>query len=321
MKEALFHTPVALIFWARPEHFRRVFECVQRLRPSRLYLIQDGPREGRGDEERILACRRIAQCIDWDCQVTEDYSPVNLGCGARPMSGITEVFRREERAIILEDDCLPDMSFFPYCEYLLKRYRDDERVGLISGLNHFGEYDAGDVDCFFARAAAIGGWATWRRAWRMYDFALRDADEASLRRIRESIPHRRAAEAMDATFRRAKQELSRGERVSYWDIQWEFMKYGQNMLGVVPARNLITNIGLGEGSTHSGDLRLLPKPIAQFFDRPTVPMPIPPRCPGQVLPEWGYDKRYYDAVYPPWPVGLYRSAARRVKKMYYGRRP
>ncbi len=318
MRDALFHTPVALIFFNRPEHFERVFGQVRRLRPSRLYLIQDGPREGRGDEEKILACRRIAGEIDWDCRVTEDYSPVNLGCGQRPMSGIAGVFRREERAIILEDDCLPDMSFFPYCEGLLKQYRDDERIALVSGLNHFGEYDAGEADCFFARAAAIGGWATWRRAWRMYDFTMEGAEDGKLlAKLRDSIPHRRAASRMTAEFSRARRELVAGEKVSYWDVQWEFMKYGQHMLGIVPSRNLITNIGLGEGSTHSGDIRLLPRPIAGFFGRPSFPMPLPPRCPGRVLPEWGYDRRYYDAVYPPLPVRAMRWAVRRAKKWAY----
>ena len=160
-------SPVALIFFNRPDTLEKVFEKVRKVRPEKLFLIQDGPRNEK-DFEKIAECRTIVENVDWECEVIKDYSNVNLGCGVRPQSGITNALKQVDRLIILEDDCVPEESFFEYCDEMLEKYKDDERICYISGLNHFESWDCGDNDYFFAKTGAIAAWATWRRSWSEY---------------------------------------------------------------------------------------------------------------------------------------------------------
>ena len=165
---------VAMIFFNRPDCFEKVFKAVAEQRPSRLYLIQDGPRATRPkDKDNIEKCRDIIKDIDWDCKVTKIFSDTNLGCGRRIFSGLTEVFKKEEFAVIIEDDILIGDSFLPFCKQMDERYRNDERIGQISGMNHLGVYKDCPYDYFFATCGgAIWGWATWRRVWETLDWEL-----------------------------------------------------------------------------------------------------------------------------------------------------
>ena len=120
---------VTLIFFNRPNTLEKVFEKVKQAKPPKLFLIQDGAREGNSEDlHRIKKCRSIVENIDWECEVYKNYSDTNLGCGVRPQSGITWVLSQVESTIILEDDCVPDMTFFPYCDEMLEKYKDDERI-------------------------------------------------------------------------------------------------------------------------------------------------------------------------------------------------
>lgn len=157
-------SPVLLIFFNRPDTFQQVFEQVRKAKPPRLILAQDGPRNEM-DKEGILLCRKIAEKIDWNCEVVREYSEVNLGCGIRPQSAISKALELFDRVIILEDDCVPAESFFRYCDEMLEKYRDDERIAYISGLNHFETWDCGEQDYFFTKTGAIWGWATWANKW------------------------------------------------------------------------------------------------------------------------------------------------------------
>lgn len=160
-------TPILLIFFNRPTAFAQVFEKVREAKPKTLILAQDGARNER-DHAGIQACRKIAESVDWNCEVIRDYSSENLGCGMKPFTAITNALQKFEKIIILEDDCIPSQSFFRYCDELLERYKNDDRIAYISGLNHFERWDCGDYDYFFSRAASIGAWATWQNRWMRY---------------------------------------------------------------------------------------------------------------------------------------------------------
>lgn len=248
-------SPVLMIFFNRPDTFAQVFEQVRAARPKTLILAQDGPR-GEQDQAGIDACRAIAETIDWDCDVTRLYSDVNLGCGVRPQSAITYALEQHDRVIILEDDCVPSPTFFRYCDELLERYKDDTRVTYISGLNHFETWDCGGYDYFFSRVAAIWGWATWRRAWMpFYDYSvngIHDKYRIKLyqQQIGDNVIYRRYLSAL----KEANAAAETGKKLSYWDTQWGFAKFTQNMLAIVPRVNLISNIGIGASSTHAKKL-------------------------------------------------------------------
>ena len=162
-------TPIVFIVFNRPDKARRVFSQIRDARPQRLFLIADGPRESRpGELLKCLESRSILNDIDWDCELTIDFSDVNLGCRKRITTGLDRVFAEVDEAIILEDDCLPDHSFFGFCEELLTRYRDDRRVFHIGGTNYLDrriQERMAAASYYFSRYNHCWGWATWRRAW------------------------------------------------------------------------------------------------------------------------------------------------------------
>ncbi|MCI7643636.1 MAG: glycosyltransferase family 2 protein, partial [Lentisphaeria bacterium] len=242
-------TPILLIFFNRPSTFEKVFEKVKKVQPETLILAQDGPRNS-DDNANIKKCREIAEKIDWPCSVIKDYSEVNLGCGVRPQSAISSALEKFEQVIILEDDCIPSDSFFPYCEELLERYKDDERIAYISGLNHFESWDCGESDYFFTKAGAIWGWATWRRAWKSYYdyYAHSIADAYIVKLYAQQINNKHIFDLRMSALQRANASQKNNEKLSYWDTQWGFANYTQNMLVIVPRVNLIHNIGVGTTS-------------------------------------------------------------------------
>ena len=151
MREIPLDTPVAFIIFNRPESTARVFESISRARPRQLFVIADGPRAHRADEpQRCMLTRRIIDRIDWRCEVVTHYSEENLGCRNRVSTGLSWLFEKVPEAIILEDDCVPHPTFFPYCVELLDRYRDDSRVGMISGDNFQFGRRAGDGSYYFS---------------------------------------------------------------------------------------------------------------------------------------------------------------------------
>ena len=158
-------TPVAFIIFNRPSLTQIVFNTIRQAKPKQLFVIADGARFPE-EKEKCQQARDIIRQVDWDCEVLANYSDVNLGCGKRISSGISWVFEHVEAAIILEDDCLPHLSFFRYCENLLDYYRDDERVMAIGGDNFQDGNKKTPYSYYFSKYPHVWGWATWRRAWK-----------------------------------------------------------------------------------------------------------------------------------------------------------
>ncbi len=243
-------TPVALIIFNRPELTQRVFTEIAKARPSKLFVIADGPRPERaGEAERCAAARSVIERVDWDCEVFKNYSDVNLGCGRRPATGISWVFEQVAEAIILEDDCVPHPTFFPFCEELLERYRHDERVMCISGINPESSFRAIPLSYRFSRLNLCWGWASWRRAWRHFDMTLRRW--GTLRGtswLADILEDQRVVGAYKRVFDRA---FTQQGEVDFWDYQWTFACWAQQGLSIVPSTALIANIGFGEEATHT----------------------------------------------------------------------
>ena len=216
-----------------------------------LLVIADGPRAGRmGEAQKCAEVRAVIETgVDWPCEVRKNYAAANLGCGRRVTSGLDWVFEQVGEAIILEDDCLPDATFFPYCEELLERYRDDERVSLIAGCNFQpeGVRRGGGETYYFSRYMHCWGWASWRRAWRAHDHELLAWREGDAERW---IRAQAWTAAEKRWWRHALAETSEG-RIDTWDFPfvWPHMMAGR--LGVVAQPNLVTNLGFGPDATHT----------------------------------------------------------------------
>lgn len=241
-------SPVLLIVFNRPEPTAKVFDAIRAARPPRLYVAADGAREGRaGEAERCAEVRRIATAVDWPCEVRTLLRERNLGCKRAVSGAIDWFFEQEPEGIVLEDDVLPLPSFFPYVEELLERYRDDTRVGLVSGCNLISHRAAEGDSYVFSRHPHIWGWASWRRAWRTFDVTMgewpawRHAGLAALAEGSWRLEH----------YWRYRFDAVHAGKIDTWDYQWVFALWRSGMLSITPARNLTTNLGFGADATHT----------------------------------------------------------------------
>jgi hypothetical protein len=255
MPEFQLKTPIAFIIFNRPDTTERVFAEIAKAKPPKLLVVGDGARPNRaGESGKVSAARAIIQRVDWSCEVLTNFSDVNLGCKKRVSSGIDWVFSQVEDAIILEDDCLPDPTFFRYCQEMLERYRNDKRIGIISGDNfQFGQRYGTD-SYYLSKYVHIWGWATWRDRWAgSYDVSIsswpRVRDEG---RLADMVGDSREAVYWAKIFER----VFKGE-IDTWDYQWVYANWIEGRSTILPAVNLISNIGFDKNATHTtGDSEL-----------------------------------------------------------------
>lgn len=298
--EIRYSVPVAIIVFNRVALAEKMLKCLEQIRPQQLFVISDGAREDRpGEREKVAQVRALFEQVSWSCEIYRNYAKKNMGCDYRVPSGISWVFEQVDRAIILEDDCIPSEQFFQYVRNMLDRYENDPRVMMISGSNHMQKYDIPASCCFTARVYTWG-WATWRRAWEHYC-----DDESEWNRIQqdgtlaEVYPYR--------TRYYVKKELNyyfeRGK--CPWDYLWWISCMGAGGLCAVPKVNLITNEGFGEDATHTqeqGD-----------YQGEVFPMDFPLVFPKQVVRDRNFD-RYDRGLNPPWK---FVRAFRKIKRILF----
>jgi hypothetical protein len=299
-------TPVAFLIFNRPDSTRRVFEAIRRARPKQLLVVADGARSDHPtDAELCQATRAVIKEVDWDCQVLLNYADVNLGCGLRQSTGISWVFEQVEAAIILEDDCLPHPSFFPYCEALLHAYRDDERVMHIAGTNFQFGREPSLYSYYFSRYAHCWGWASWRRAWQHFDFSMKLWPQfRSQQWLAGCLETQRAL----AFWHRAFDGVYSQDKMHIWSYQWMFACWSQNGLSILPKVNLISNIGFYPGATHTNT----PSDRSPFanmrVEELTLPLQHPPYVMRNVEADAFTQMTYYD-------LALYIRAMWKVQRM------
>lgn len=236
--------PVLFLVFNRPEQTARVFEAIRQARPSRLYVAADGPRPDRPrDAQACAQTRAIATEIDWPCQLHTLMRDFNLGCAQAVSQAITWFFEQEEEGIVIEDDCLPDASFFPYCSRLLHRYRHDQRVGQVCGFNLLPEESA-TYDYFASHFGWSWGWGAWRRSWSAYDRMMASWPELKSGNFHRQHPfYPERCRIFDAAYQRLWRET--------WDYQWHYALASQGQLSLVPSVSLVQNIGFTADATHT----------------------------------------------------------------------
>ena len=297
---------VVLLVFNRPDTTRRVFEAIRAARPARLLVVADGPRPGReGEAEACEQARDVIRTLDWDCQVVQHYAEENLGCARRLASGLDWVFSQVDRAIILEDDCVPDPSFFPYCAELLERFADDSRVMAISGDNFQSGPPRTGYSYYFSRFVHIWGWATWRRAWQQFDLTMEAWPEVRDGGWLGDLLGDPEAE----TYWRTLFDLAHRREIDTWDFAWLFAVWRSSGLTVLPATNLVENIGFDERATHTRT----PRPEVM---RAARGLALPLRHPPFVIRDARADRETQVRIYQPlrsrtlWQRGRDRIRAR-----------
>lgn len=255
--------PVLLLAFNRPETTAAVLESLRPVRPARVFFAVDGPRSGRdGEPERVAEVRRLAREIDWPCRVETLFRDRNLGCRAAVSEAIAWFFDHVEAGIVLEDDCVAHPSFFRFAAELLTRFRDDERVFMISGDNfQFGRRRS-RYSYYFSRHTHIWGWATWRRAWKHYDDRMTAWPELRAQGwLATILGNGAAADYWTRVF-----DATHQQRNDSWAYRWTYSAWTRQALTILPAVNLVSNIGFGDAATHTrlGTSRLARLPVQEM---------------------------------------------------------
>lgn len=289
---------VLLVFFNRPDTFSQVFTQVRLARPSRLFLYQDGPRDEH-DIEGVLACREIASQIDWECDVQRKYLDANQGCDPSVFRSLIWAFSQTDKLIILEDDCVPSQSFFPFCKEMLDRYENDKRIMMIAGFN-VDEVSSGITeDYFFTSAFSVWGWATWKRVADLWDcnYSFMQ-DEFNKRQLVALIRQRRCRPDIMKMFR--DHSVSGKE---YFETIVQAAMLLNTGLAIMPSKNQINNIGLTANSTHfSASLKTMPHRLRRIFTMKRMELHFPLKHPKNVFEDTSYRERLYliNAWGHPW---------------------
>jgi hypothetical protein len=241
--------PILLMVFNRPGTTELVMDSIRPARPQRLYVAADGPRDGKADEaERCAEVRRLATQVDWPCEVRTLFREGNLGCRNAVSSAITWFFEQEPEGIILEDDCLPSIDFFPYCAELLERYRDDKRVMTICGSAYANIRPDYRNSYYFSYYADMWGWATWRRAWQHYDSRMQKWPAFRTQGGLEALA---AGRPWHSSHWTALFNAAYEQRIDTWDYTWMFTVIEQGGLACYPVHNMISNLGYRPDATHT----------------------------------------------------------------------
>lgn len=242
-----FNTSILFLVFNRPDTTKKVFEKIREAKPPRLYVAADGPREERPGEENLCRkVREIATNVDWDCEVKTLFRDENLGCKHAVSSAIGWFFEQEEMGIILEDDCLPNDSFFQFCEELLHKYKDDEQVMTISG-NNFQPKKRTDNSYYFSKYMHCWGWASWSRAWESFNLEMNKWPDLKKDKFLSTIFDRKKAQKYwENIF-----DLVNDNKIDSWGYIWQYSIWKDGGVNILPEKNLVTNIGFGPDATHT----------------------------------------------------------------------
>jgi hypothetical protein len=244
----MFSTPILFLIFNRPQTTEKVFEKIRKQKPKRLFIAADGPRKNnQADVELCKITRNIVSKIDWECEVKTLFREENLGCGLAPAEAITWFFENVEQGIILEDDIDTDPSFFTFCEELLNYYKNDEQIMHISGSYFFTDLKPKDTtnSYYFSKQIHGWGWATWRRAWKFYDYDMKDWSSSNTDAQLKSYygDHYPFWKNIFSNMQFKGNDI--------WDYQWIFAVYKQNGIAINPTANLTKNIGFDTNATHT----------------------------------------------------------------------
>jgi len=245
----MFDIPILFLVYNRPQHTKKVLEVLEVLQPRKLYVAADGPKNTNQDIELCNETRSVIKSVNWKCEISYKYCETNKSCKIAVSEAISWFFEHEEMGIILEDDCLPDLSFFTFCKELLLKYKDNENIMHINGSNHLQgrNFNFKNESYYFSKLPHPWGWATWRRAWRKYDIGMNNFESFMIKNIISSfirlpIHQQKWIDILKRT---------KNNQIDTWDYQWFYSIWSQRGLVITPVKNLVTNIGFGNLATNT----------------------------------------------------------------------
>lgn len=294
--------PVVLFFFKRKDTMIKILDRVSMAKPSKIYLISDGARN-EIERNQVLECRNtVENHINWDCEVIKNYADVNKGVYDRIGLGAKWVFEKEEKAIFLEDDNLPETTFFEYCKELLDLYEDDNRVLWICGTNYLEEYEPKDHSSYvFTKHLLPCGWASWSKKFnRFYDGELKLLEDKSvIKKLKHQYSNKALYKQQLYSIQRTKYLLTNNKRSSSWDHQMSFSIRINGLYGISPRVNQIKNIGVDEFSEHGGT-SFKNVMTRRFCGMESKKLEFPLQHPRSVLPDNKYEKIVGNIILYPW---------------------
>ena len=304
-------TAVLFLVFNRPDTTTKVFQMIRQAKPPRLYVAADGARNNKvGEEEEIAKVREIATNVDWPCEVKTLFRDKNLGCKKAISEGITWFFENEEQGIILEDDCLPHLDFFNFCENLLDYYAEDEKVVCITGDNFQNNQRRGDASYYFSIYNHCWGWATWKRAWKHYQGDIPFWPEWIKKKSWFNLfPDKIERHYWEHVFKRVHEG-----KIDSWAYPWAASIWYRGGLTATPNTNLVSNIGFGRDSTHTTDEN------SKFSKMPVGNLGIikHPKIIERNIEadKWTFDY-HFGGKYHRFPYNLIRFTWRIIKYIYF----
>lgn len=294
------NTPILFLIFNRPDKTQLVFNEIRKLQPKQLFVSADGPRKDHPEDKNLCdLTRKIIDQVDWDCELHELFRYKNFGCKEAVYSAIDWFFNNVEEGIILEDDCVPDESFFPYCEELLEKYRNDEKVMLISGYNPLPKTSQQSRSYYFSRCYYMWGWATWRRVWKQYDPDILDWPQLKKEgAIHKHLDDPKRAKGYSQIF-----DIAYAGMVDTWDYQFVYLLCFKDGLSIMPRVNLVLNTGFGDTATHTKKGQGIPSNTLTF------PLIHPTEIKRNIIA---------DAIQENEEKSLYRRVKRKVRSSLNG---
>lgn len=288
---ALIDVPVFLMFFVRPNELTLTFNAIKKARPSTLILVSDGPRLTHvNDKELNEKCKQIVSEIDWECTVYQKYSDINQGMFVTAYESFKWAFEKVDKFIFLEDDVVPNNSFFKFCETLLEKYKNDLRVHTICGMNHNEVYTKPTADYFFSKAGSIWGFAIWKRTFESFEYNLAfNDDEYAKNLLIKSYPKNFQKKIKQEIESKRKLFLEKNKMGDFELVNGASF-FLQNGLMIVPTKNLISCHGISENAEHNvNNPKKTPKAIRRLFNMKTYEMQFPLQHPKYVIADTEYE--------------------------------
>lgn len=308
---ALTDVPVFLMFFIRPKELTLSFNSVKAARPSKLILVSDGPRPSHPNDKRLNdECKKIVDDIDWECDVYHRYSDVNSGMYVTLYDAFKWVFSFVDRIIFLEDDVVPNQSFYRFCEELLTKYENDKRVHTICGMNHSGTYEKPQSDYFFSKAGSIWGFAIWKRTFEIFEYDIRfNEDKYAKDLLIKSYPKSiRKHIKNNIEFKRDR--FLKTQMNGDFELVNGASFFLQSGLMIIPSKNLISCQGISENAVHNvNNPKKLPKSIRSLFNMKTYELGFPLKHPKYIIADTDYEQY----VYKKMGIGFFIKRVRKVE--------
>ncbi len=296
-------TPVLFLIFNRPDTTVQVFDRIRQAAPRQLFIAADGPRPDKPEDiERCRQVQKIVGNIDWECEVKTLFRNENLGCGLAVSEAVTWFFENVQQGIILEDDTVPDLSFFSFCAEMLDFHKYNEQIMHVSGTSFLKQVPSSNMSHYCSRYPNIWGWASWARAWKYYDFRLSKFE--NLDSVMRNSVHTLTAKEMsywESIFLNLKLNIR-----STWDYQWLFCVWNKSGICITPTANMVSNIGFGQDGTHTHN------PDWEIAGLPVYRIKIPLKHIAELKINERNDLETFNRVY-----GVETSFANKMRNLFY----